>query len=153
MLIRTHLVTVFFVSLLLIDRVSNPYVFVVVALFSTFLPDLDSSNSKLGKKFFSRVLTAFTKHRGIMHSLIFLFGVYFLLDFYFPFVSFGFLIGYGTHLVGDSFTKRGLKLFYPFKFKIKGFLKTGGRMESFLFLIFVILSLITLLLKAYSKLL
>ena len=144
---------VFFVGLLLIDKVENPYVFLVIALFSTFLPDMDSFNSKFGKKFFSRVLTAFTKHRGIMHSFIFLFAIYALLDFYLPIVSFGFLIGYGVHLVGDSFTKRGLRLFYPFKFKVKGFIKTGGKIESFLFLLFVILGLIALFLKAYSKLL
>ncbi|PJC45472.1 hypothetical protein CO037_01280, partial [Candidatus Pacearchaeota archaeon CG_4_9_14_0_2_um_filter_30_8] len=66
---------------------------------------------------------------------------YFLFYFYFPSISLGFLVGYGTHLLGDLVTKQGLRLFYPFKFRIHGFLKTGGKIESFLFLFFGIFDL------------
>jgi len=137
MLIKTHIVMAIFVALLFLERVPNPYIFLLVVIISVFIPDMDSFNSKLGKRFFSRVLTAFTKHRGIMHSLLFLVIVYFVLYLYVPSIAFGFLVGYGVHLVGDMFTKQGVRLFYPFKFRIKGFIKTGGRIESFLFFIFL----------------
>jgi len=141
MLFRTHIVFSLFIGLLLMSFVENPLIFLISVLFFTIIPDLDSYTSKFGKRFFSRVLTAFTKHRGIMHSLLFLGIIYLLLFLYFPIVSFGFLIGYGTHLIGDLITKQGVRLFYPFKFRISGFLKTGGRIESFLFLLFGILDL------------
>jgi len=139
MLNRTHIAFSLFLGLLFFKFSNNPLIFFIVLIVSTFLPDLDSYNSKIGKRFFSRVLTAFTKHRGIMHSLLFFLGAYFLLYFYIPILSFGFFVGYGGHLFGDLITKRGLRLFYPFKFRIHGFLKTGGRLESVLFLIFVLL--------------
>ncbi len=142
MLSRTHLAFSLFIGLILINSVQNPFWFFGSLIFATFLPDLDSYTSKFGKRFFSRVLTAFTKHRGIMHSVLFMLGIYILLYFYFPFVSFGFLVGYMSHLVGDSITKQGVRLFYPFKFRIKGFLKTGGKFESFLFLLFGLLDFV-----------
>ncbi len=150
MLIKTHLATVVFVSLLLVEKVANPYIFLVTALISVFIPDMDSSNSKLGKRFFSRVLTAFTKHRGIMHSLLFLFVIYFILNIYFSLIAFGFFIGYGVHLIGDIFTKQGVRLFYPFRFRIKGFIKTGGSIESFLFFIFLLVDFFLILSFLFS---
>ena len=136
MLIRTHIAVAVFVGFLLLNFVSDPAFFFISVVVVTFIPDLDSFNSKIGKKFFSRVLTAFTKHRGIMHSFLFMILAYFVLYFYFKIISFGFLVGYGTHLVCDSVTRQGIRIFYPFKFKIRGLLKTGGKFESFLFLIF-----------------
>jgi inner membrane protein len=106
------------------------------------LPDLDSYNSKIGRRFSSRVITAFTRHRGIMHSLIFLFAAYFVLYLYVPSVSLGFLVGYSVHLFGDLLTRKGLRLFYPFGLRIRGFVKTGGRIESFIFLSFEVMDLL-----------
>lgn len=145
MLTRTHVAFSLFLGILLFKFSENPAIFFISLIVATFIPDLDSFNSKFGKRFFSRVLTAFTKHRGIMHSLLFLFMVYTFLYFYFPIVSFGFLIGYGGHLVGDLITKQGLRIFYPFKFRIHGFLKTGGRLESFVSLILVILDFVLII--------
>lgn len=144
MLIRTHFVIAFFGILLMIDHVSNVWIFCLGVLVATFIPDLDSHNSKLGRKGLSRVLTAFTKHRGIMHSLIFALFLYFLLRYVWFSVSFGFLFGYCVHLFCDCLTRRGVRLFYPFKFRLKGFIRSGGRVESFLFLAFGFLDLIML---------
>ncbi|MEA3329753.1 MAG: metal-dependent hydrolase [Nanoarchaeota archaeon] len=152
MLFRTHVVSFLFLFLLIFEKLENPLIFLFVGLFATVLPDIDSSNSKIGKKGISKILTAFSKHRGIFHSLIFVGIVYFFLWKYFYVISFGFLIGYCLHLFLDCFTKRGVKLFYPFKFRIKGILKSGGRFESFLFLLLGLGVLISLYFNLYSLL-
>ncbi|HIH52410.1 hypothetical protein AUJ61_01825 [Candidatus Pacearchaeota archaeon CG1_02_30_18] len=147
MLFKTHVIISLFGGLLLMSYFNNSFLFLGMVLISTLIPDLDSFNSKIGKRFSSRVLTSFTKHRGIMHSLLFLIIIYLLLYFYFQILSFGFLIGYSVHLFCDLITKQGLRLFYPLKFKISGFIKTGGKMEGFLFLIFGIADLFLLIMK------
>jgi inner membrane protein len=151
MLIRTHLAGFIFVSLFFIEKISDPYVFLVAGLVSTFLPDLDSHTSKIGRHEFSRIITAFTKHRGFLHSLFFVLVVYLLLEIYFPVASFGFLMGYGLHLIFDCFTKRGIRLFYPLKFKVRGFIKSGGRIDSFLFLAFSIGVVFALFFEFFSS--
>jgi len=142
MLNRTHIAFSLFFGLILFYFVEEPLFFFVALILGTLLPDLDSFNSKIGKRFFSRVLVAFTKHRGVMHSLFFMFLIYFVLHFYLPLFSLGFLVGYSSHLIGDLITKQGLRLFYPFKTRFHGFMKVGGRIESFLFFIFVVLDFI-----------
>jgi len=153
MLSRTHLVIALFGILLLLNHVENQLVFVFVVLFVTLLPDIDSSTSRLGRKGISKVITAFTKHRGIFHSLIFVLVIYLVLLFYWPVVSFGFLFGYCLHLFTDCFTKRGVRLFYPLKFRIRGFIKSGGKIELFIFLLFAVLDLGLLVFNLYSRLL
>ncbi len=135
MLSRTHFVMSLLAGLVLMKSVSNPALFLVIVVVSSFIPDIDSYSSKIGKKFSSRVITAFTKHRGVIHSLFFLVLIGVILKFYSPLISLGFIIGYGIHLFGDLLTKQGLRIFYPFKFKIKGFIKTGGVAENSLFII------------------
>ncbi|MCK5149676.1 metal-dependent hydrolase [Candidatus Pacearchaeota archaeon] len=150
MLNRTHLAIAIFVSLLLMNYFDFSYVFVLGILIATFIPDLDSYNSKFGKRFISRVLTSFSKHRGIMHSLFFALifgGILFWLTGEF---GLGFFIGYFLHLVVDCFTKQGIKMFWPFEFKIKGFIKSGGRIESFVFLSFILLDFFLLFSKIFS---
>ena len=150
MLNRTHLAIAIFVSLLLMNCFGVGYVFVLGILIASFIPDLDSYNSKFGKRFISRVLTAFSKHRGIMHSLLFAFilgGVLFWLNREF---GLGFFIGYFLHLVVDCFTKQGIKMFWPLGFRIRGFVKSGGRIESFVFLVFILLDFFLLFSKIFS---
>jgi len=50
--------------------------------------------------------------------------------------AFGFLIGFLSHLFLDCLTLKGVILFWPIsKKRIKGFFKTGGIFETFLFFI------------------
>jgi len=129
MLLKTHLsITLFFV-LLLFPIVEHEIVFVVVAILATYLPDVDSRYSTLGRKRINRVLQFFTKHRGIIHSFTFLIGCTFLLVLFFPIISLGFFLGYGLHLLADSFTRDGIRPFYPLKKGIRGSLRTGGSIE------------------------
>jgi len=142
MLIRTHLVITIFFILIFLSSVNNKLVFVLTALFATFLPDIDTRYSKLGKRKLARILQFFTKHRGMIHSFTFLLSITLVLVLVLPVFAFGFFLGYGLHLLADSFTITGIRFFYPSKKKITGNLKTGGRFESFIFLIFVVLDLI-----------
>jgi inner membrane protein len=141
MLFWTHFVVTLFGILLIFNSVENSFIFFIVALFSSFIPDIDSEHSKVGKFGISKVLSSFSKHRGIFHSLFFVFLVGFILWIYFPIISFAFIFGYSIHLFVDSFTKRGVRLFYPFKFKIRGFIRSGGFFENLIFVVFLILDL------------
>ncbi len=115
MLIKTHLsITIFFI-LFFINSVEHKLVFVVVALIATYLPDVDSRYSTLGRKKINRILQWFTKHRGMIHSFSFLLTITLFLVLFVPVVALGFFLGYGLHLFADSFTKDGIKPFYPWK--------------------------------------
>ena len=118
--------------------VSYKVVFVLIALFATYLPDIDVSSSKLGKKWIFRPLQLFVKHRGIFNSFTFLIAITFIFLMLVPILALGFFLGYGFHLFADCFTKEGIMPFYPWKKKSCGIIRTGGRFETSIFLIFLI---------------
>jgi membrane-bound metal-dependent hydrolase YbcI (DUF457 family) len=60
---------------------------------------------------------------------------------FFPIFSLGFFLGYTSHLVADSYTIWGIKPFYPSKKVVKGKIRSGGRREEFVFLVFLVLDL------------
>jgi membrane-bound metal-dependent hydrolase YbcI (DUF457 family) len=143
MLIKTHFVITIFAILILISSVNHKLVFVIVALVATFIPDIDSRYSVMGRKKLNRILQFFTKHRGIIHSFVFLIFVTLILVFFLPVVALGFFVGYGFHLFADSFTVYGITPWYPFsKKKIDGFIVSGKKFEKVLFACFLILDLI-----------
>jgi inner membrane protein len=106
----------------------------IVAIFgclaSFYIPDLDSKTSKPSKsipiisKTISWIIRLFTKHRGITHSLLFMFMISSIafqlcgysadLDFFY-----GVIIGYSSHLFSDMFTPMGVPLLWPIKFRFK----------------------------------
>jgi len=150
MLIKTHLsITLFFV-LFLLSSVEHKLVFVLVALIATFIPDIDSRFSIFGQKKILRILQFFTKHRGIIHSFTFLLIVTLIFVLFYPIVALGFFLGYGLHLLADSFNIRGIKPFYPYKKISKGKIKTGGRSEIIVFVLFIIGDLVLILGKIFS---
>lgn len=57
------------------------------------------------------------KHRTITHSLPFLIVLTVLLKQFYPDGVLPFVIGYGSHLAADSFTKSGIPLLYPIKYR------------------------------------
>ncbi|MBI3623102.1 metal-dependent hydrolase [Candidatus Pacearchaeota archaeon] len=144
MLIKTHLaITVFFI-LLFLPAVNNKVVFVAVALIATFIPDIDSRYSTIGRKKLARVLQWFTKHRGLTHSLFFLILLTLILAFFIPVLAFGFFLGYSLHLLADSFTMYGIMPFWPSKISVSGGLRTGGKIEKALFFALIIVDIILL---------
>jgi inner membrane protein len=139
MLFWTHLIIGLSFLLLFFGRAENKILFLVVGLIASVFPDIDSSTSKMGRSFFSRVIVAFSKHRGIFHSFTFMLFVYFVFREFVSVLAFPFLLGYFVHLISDCFTKRGLRLFWPFKWRFRGFVKSGGMFEVFIFILFLIL--------------
>lgn len=141
MLFWTHLIVGLFGVLLYLPWAENKMVFMVVALIASIFPDIDSGNSKIGRKGISKVIAAFATHRGFFHSLLFVVFGYLLLWNIWEIAAFPFLFGYLIHLFLDCFTVRGIRLFYPLKFKFRFFIKSGGMFEAFLFVVFFVLDI------------
>lgn len=139
MLAKTHLAITLFFVLLLLPYVSHQISFVFLSLVATFLPDIDTKFSKIGKHKGFRIIQIFLKHRGVLHSFLFLLSISILLAFFFPILALPFFLGYGLHLITDSFSVSGVRIFYPFKKTYSGVVKTGTRTETLIFLIFLIL--------------
>lgn len=152
MLTKTHLAITLFFVLILLESISNKTLFVAVALISTLIPDIDSKFSSLGKKKVFRPLQFFIKHRGILHSFIFLIIVEGILILFYPVLAFPFLVGYGLHLFADGFTKRGIRLLYPLKKKFSGNIRVGGFTDITLFFIFSFFDLMFMGILIYSYL-
>jgi len=147
MLIRTHLAITLFAVLALLSGVSHKISFVVVAFIATFIPDIDSPNSKAGNHLFLRPLQWVAGHRKVFHSFSFLILVTLFLVLFFPIIALGFFLGYGLHLLADCFTKEGIMPFYPFKSKSSGMVSTGGVVETGILVFFVLADLFLLVLK------
>ncbi len=92
--------------------------YLLITVFFSLLSDIDSSKSKFGRKF---IFSFLFKHRGILHSIYPLIFLYLINIYAF--------LGYSSHLILDSLTKKGIKPFNT-KFKIKGFIKTGSIFEK-----------------------
>ncbi len=150
MLIRTHLAISIFFVLLLFPFFENKIVFCVVMIGSTFLPDIDSSRSKIGKNILLRPLQFFFGHRGILHSFTFALMMSVLIFFFSQEASIAFFLGYGLHLLADSLTFMGIAPFYPISKKWRGIIKTGGWSEAIIFMIFVLLNLGLLYSRLFS---
>ena len=98
------------------------------AVLGSLLPDLNASESKikhlklLGTAFKpfllpARIVSWTDQHRGLLHSF---WGLGMTTVFIAPLVFWvgwapvvALLLGYGSHLLGDSATKSGIRLFYP----------------------------------------
>ncbi len=133
MLTKTHIAIGIFAALILVEKVNFPIVFMAVTLIASVLPDIDSAFSSVGRKGIFRVVQLFTKHRGIFHSFTFCIIIAALLAFYWPVLAFPFFLGYGLHLLADSFTIEGIRPFWPFKLESKGRVRVGGPLEHVLF--------------------
>lgn len=151
MLIRTHIALVLFVIMLFLPHINiNLFLFVIVALIATLIPDVDSGFSTLGKHGVFKILQVFTKHRGIFHSFTFCIIISVLLALFFPTISLAFFLGYAVHLFADSFTQEGIIPFWPYSRTSSWHFKTGGRVETSLFLSFVAMDIILLILTVRS---
>lgn len=150
MLTRTHLAISIFFALIFLPFFENKILFCAVLVISTFLPDLDSASSRLGKNILLRPLQFFFGHRGILHSFTFSLMLSMLIFFFSLEASIAFLFGYGLHLIADGLTVMGITPFYPISTKWKGVIKTGGWAEAIIFVIFVLLGLALLYFRLFS---
>ncbi len=145
---KTHIVFGILIGLLSLKYLNVPSipVFLVLVGISSLLVDLDCSQSFLGKRIqtVSWFIEKLFGHRNFFHSvfplLILLILFFYILDW--NIAGMAVLIGYGSHLIMDSFTHMGISLFYPInKKRIRGFTKTGGVADYLLFFIFLSLDL------------
>ncbi len=150
MLIRTHLLITLFFVFLFFELAENKFIFLSVALIATLIPDIDTKFSKLGKKKVLRPLQFFVSHRGFFHSFVFLGLIILLFSLFLPNLIIPFLLGFGLHLLADSLTIRGIQPFYPFKLRLRGIIKTGGRIETVIFVLFLIGNLYLIFVKFFN---
>ena len=133
MLYRTHVALTLLFILALVPHVTHPLVFALIALVSSFLVDIDTTNSHIGQKIYFRPLQWFVKHRGFIHSFTFCILISAVLAFFIPLAAFGFFIGFSSHLLGDALTLDGIRPFWPSTLEVKGFIRTGGVREHVVF--------------------
>lgn len=145
---RTHLAIGLLAGLVFAGffDVRLPWLFVLIVVVSSSLPDIDHPRSKISKLFFpvSWIISWVVKHRGVMHSIFPVLGIFVLFWYYdLTYIGLAVALGYLSHLLADSMTQGGIDFLYPVsKFKIAGPIEVGGFMEGVIFLLVVILNLL-----------
>ena len=132
-----------FPSLITNHNIYSQIIFCVILLTSTSLPDIDTKDSKISRKIpiLPSLLSIFTVHRGIIHSIYPVIILSVVLYQYNGFYTFAFIIGYSSHLILDALTLQGVNFFHPFaQFHVKGFIKTGSIFELILFISLIAIS-------------
>ncbi len=151
MLLRTHVTFGLLIGLLSLNYldVPNKYVYIALICIASALPDIDESNSRIGRKLrpLSTIIEKVFGHRNIFHSIFPLIGI-FIIFFYvldWNVAGIAFLLGYSSHLFTDMFTYMGVGLLYPlYKGRITGFIKTGGIVEHIIFFILILANILVL---------
>ncbi len=137
MLWKTHLVVAFLVGLVLLPYLNpqNQILYIALILFGSLLPDIDHPDSKLGKKV--KIIGFLFEHRGFFHSifaLILLVLPFMILKL--EYIAWPLGIGYLSHILADALTLQGIMFLHPLtRWKLSGFIKSGGLIEKVLFLI------------------
>ncbi len=151
MLFKTHLAFSIVIVLFLL-RFELGIAFYVVFLIASIIPDIDSPNSKIGKRF--KFLGLIFNHRGFFHSILALFLFSFLIYFFDFNLALAFFLGYSLHLLIDSFTKQGIYLFFPLSLKkSKGNIKVGSLLEKIIFMMLLFFAIALFLFSLRNSLL
>lgn len=146
MLFKTHLAINFFFALFFSNYIQHKTIFIALVLFATAFPDIDNLNSYISKKArtLSKIVHFFFKHRDFFHSITFVVLLSFLLMFLSANIAFPFFIGYTFHILADSFTVEGIRIFWPLKTRTKGKIRTNGLIEKIIFYAFILLDILYL---------
>jgi inner membrane protein len=103
------------------------------ALLGVIFVDIDSCGSKIGRRLW--FLSWIFKHRGVVHSLLVCLVLSLIVGGFSLWAGFGFFVGYASHLILDCFTKMGVVLFWPLKFRVRGFVRSGSWVEDVIFVL------------------
>ncbi|WP_121616653.1 metal-dependent hydrolase [Virgibacillus halodenitrificans] len=128
-------------------------VFFLLVLLGSLLPDLDTPNSKLGRKLWpiSFIISRFVKHRTATHSLLFITIVGAIGSFLCSvldqsqFYAMGLTIGTISHIAGDGLTNTGVPLLYPFmkkRFRTPLTFSTGSLRERGVFYLLIVINVL-----------
>lgn len=144
---KTHIIGGLAASLALANVMNyDPVLLVGGGVVGALIPDICHGGSTIGRTLpmVSKLVNMLFGHRSFTHSLLFLLFVGFALKSFAvnESVGVGLLIGMISHIVLDMATKNGVKLFFPFKVKIRFPLttRTGGAVE---YVVFAALSLLS----------
>jgi len=132
-------------ALIFLPAVTHKWTFIIVLLVCTLLPDIDMSQSYLGKHKILRPIQWFVKHRGVFHSFTLAIAVALIFAFYIPILALPFFLGYAGHLIGDAVTNEGIRPFWPFKDEIRWKITTNGKSEKIIFYVIVIINIVLLI--------
>ncbi|TES51644.1 hypothetical protein E2L07_15740 [Halalkalibacterium halodurans] len=104
--------------------VEQPIIYYSAALFGALIPDICHPRSMVGRALpvVSTVLLRTFGHRSFTHSLLFLLGIYWLLNWlpvYSTDITLGLLSGVVSHFILDAMTSQGIRLFYPLKTRVR----------------------------------
>ncbi|MEK6936543.1 MAG: metal-dependent hydrolase [Nanoarchaeota archaeon] len=149
MMYKTHLFFAFLVSIILYHFLNLNPVLIVFVLASSFIPDLDHQNSKIGRKFktTSFLMNKIFSHRGFFHSILLPIIMYFVFAFILDRkdIALAIFLGISSHLFLDLLTVEGISLFAPFSNKrINGFIKTNSLTEKIIFLVILLITVLFL---------
>ncbi len=109
----------------------NPYdpATLLIAGFSSLLPDIDHPRSWLGRRLgiISRAIAKLVGHRGVTHSFIAVLGLLALwrwkanlvFGVKYDWVLLPVVVGYLSHLAADSLTYAGVPLLWPHNFRFR----------------------------------
>lgn len=146
-MLRTHLAVTILAIMLFFSHISgwlDKLIFVAVALIATYIPDIDSGFSTIGKGRVAKIFQIFVKHRGVFHSFTLCIAVSLLFAYFIPVLALPFFLGYGLHLFADSFSIEGIKPFWPYPKILSWKLRTGGKREIILLISLIIIDLLVL---------
>jgi membrane-bound metal-dependent hydrolase YbcI (DUF457 family) len=137
MLFRTHIsvAVLAFFAINHILEIPNKILFFTFLIAGTIFVDIDSKKSKIGNRWFLRPFQFLTKHRGILHTLIACTLISLIIASIKRWVGVAFFAGYLIHLLLDTTTKDGVKLFWPLNFKAKGLIRSGKTLEDTIFVL------------------
>ncbi|MBT7237708.1 metal-dependent hydrolase [Candidatus Woesearchaeota archaeon] len=149
MMFRTHFIFGILAGLvfLRVFNIPNEWLFMLVVAIGASLPDIDFHKSKIGGWFkpLAYLFNFLLGHRGVIHSLVGAFIIYFIFMLFFGSTYAGAVfIGYSSHLFLDSFTPKGIRPFWPLKPKVNGIVRSGGMIEMILFFLFLVTVLLML---------
>lgn len=139
MIAATHIIfgagcSVVFADIIGLDTFQATLV-VAAGMMGSLLPDIDHPGSTFGRSIrpLSDIISFVFGHRGITHSLFMIASLIALLTHYnnAPIWSYGMVIGYFSHLLGDWLTPSGIPLLWPVKRKFRApiTVRTGGIFE------------------------
>ena len=145
MLFRVHVLFGIFIWIVLDFFIEMPFFVLAFVLLGSIFVDIDSGTSRIGKRVW--FLSWLFRHRGFLHSLFACLLLSLIVGALNLWAGFGFFVGYFFHLSMDCFTRMGVLLFWPFGFKVRGFVKSGSWVEDVLFVMLLVLNVVFLVYK------
>src|SRR4030042_771141 len=102
MLKKTHLAIGILIGLYFLSHVSNKFLFFLVLIVSTLLPDADRFFGIRNLAFWRKNSFNTPHHRGILHTYTFCVAISIVFALFYPLFALPFFLGYSTHLFADS---------------------------------------------------